>query len=241
MGTDSPGRITVVGTTVCIGLLLMAAGAWSSYSQWRVAESIGMIGPLRAALPMATDVMVVVATIISLSPHFTRGVSAYAQCIAIGGGFFSVGIGALHSLLPDQITSGWGWAKFVVSGVPPICMGLAIHLVAMIHVRDRATPTSALPVHEPAQETTPVIASAEVAKPPVVPSRVPGRPEWLQEGMNAKEAMFAYLDRCPETKGAELDRVVGKPYFNTVSGYGRKTRAEWQIKTGWRSETAIGE
>lgn len=49
---------------------------------------------------------------------------------------------------------------------------------------------------------------------------------WLQNGMTAKKAMFAYLDANPNASGAELDRVVG-PHFGTGPDYGRKKRAEW--------------
>lgn len=241
MGNSYPGRITVVGATVCIGLLLVAAAVWSSYSQFAVARSIGMIGPLCPALPLATDLMVLVATIVGLSPHFSPGVREYAKWIAIGGGFFSFGIGALHYLLPQVIApgTGWGWVKFLVGGIPSICMGLSIHLVAMIHARDRAHLPVAPPVVETVQESvkTPVPV---VTATPAVPQD-PDRPEWLQDGMKAKEAMFAYLVRRPETSGADLDRLVGMPYFGTKGGYGRKTRNEWVLRTGWRPPEAIGE
>lgn len=53
------------------------------------------------------------------------------------------------------------------------------------------------------------------------------RPDWLTDGMTARDAMFAYLDRYPETSGAQLDREVGVPLFETKPGYGRKIRGEW--------------
>jgi hypothetical protein len=244
MGTNYPGRITVVGTTVCIGLLLLAAGAWSSYSQAKVAHSIGMDGVLCAALPAATDLMVVTATIISLSPHFSSGVRVYAQWIAIGGGFFSFGIGALHSLLPPEIVAGWGWARFVVGGIPSLCMGLSIHLVAMIHARDRARQPVVPETVEDAQAIPVAAPIVEESAPDPMPASETrhdaGRPAWLKDGMNAKQAIFAYLEKRPEAKGPELDRVI-QQHFSTKNGYGRKTKREWALATGWRSDQeAVG-
>lgn len=55
------------------------------------------------------------------------------------------------------------------------------------------------------------------------------RPDWLKEGATAEQAMRTYLDRVdPAASGADLDRMVGVPYFGTTPGYGRKVRRSWQ-------------
>lgn len=54
------------------------------------------------------------------------------------------------------------------------------------------------------------------------------RPEWLAKDATAEQAMHAYLARNPQATGAELDREVGRPYFNTTDGYGRKVARKWR-------------
>jgi uncharacterized protein DUF2637 len=55
-----------------------------------------------------------------------------------------------------------------------------------------------------------------------------GRPDWLAPDATAQQAMESYLTRHPAATGAELDREVGRPYFNTTDGYGRKVAREWR-------------
>lgn len=64
----------------------------------------------------------------------------------------------------------------------------------------------------------------------------PERPEWLAPDATAQQAMEAYLARHPAASGAELDREVGRPYFNTTDGYGRKVAREWRSKQESRQE-----
>lgn len=62
------------------------------------------------------------------------------------------------------------------------------------------------------------------------------RPAWLAEGATAQQAMEAYLRLHPQAKGAELDREVGRPYFNTAEGYGRKVARMWREQQESRQE-----
>lgn len=55
------------------------------------------------------------------------------------------------------------------------------------------------------------------------------RPEWVEEGMNAQDAMFAYLNRHPTANGRELDEF-GAKFFNTSPDYGRRVRRTWLIQ-----------
>lgn len=55
------------------------------------------------------------------------------------------------------------------------------------------------------------------------------RPWWLAKDATAEQAMRAYLGKVnSEASGAELDRAVGAPYFNTAPGYGRKVARAWR-------------
>jgi hypothetical protein len=63
------------------------------------------------------------------------------------------------------------------------------------------------------------------------------RPEWLLPGMNAKDAMFAYLDRYPDATGAALDRF-GMRFLNTSKDYGRGVRRAWMER---QQEAAVNE
>lgn len=55
------------------------------------------------------------------------------------------------------------------------------------------------------------------------------RPTWLIEGATAEQAMRSYLANVDnEANGAELDREVGRPYFGTSDGYGRKVARTWR-------------
>lgn len=53
------------------------------------------------------------------------------------------------------------------------------------------------------------------------------KPEWVTDDMRAKDAMFAYLDRHPNTNGRELDEF-GARFFGTKKDYGRGVRRDWQ-------------
>ena len=55
----------------------------------------------------------------------------------------------------------------------------------------------------------------------------PEKPEWLTDGMTAREAMFAYLDRNPDATGADLDRF-GMAHLGTKKDYGRGVRRSWR-------------
>lgn len=52
------------------------------------------------------------------------------------------------------------------------------------------------------------------------------RPEWLTEGMTAKEALLAFFDNNPKATGADADRF-GAQHLNTKPSLGRKVRNEW--------------
>lgn len=55
------------------------------------------------------------------------------------------------------------------------------------------------------------------------------RPAWLTDKLlrgNAYEAMFAYLDRHPETGGLALSRWA-QQYFPITDDYGHKVRTRW--------------
>ena len=55
------------------------------------------------------------------------------------------------------------------------------------------------------------------------------RPGWLAEGATAEQAMHAYLGTVnADATGADLDRIVGVPYFGTTPGYGRKVKRAWK-------------
>jgi hypothetical protein len=63
------------------------------------------------------------------------------------------------------------------------------------------------------------------------------RPAWLIEGATAEQAMHAYLAAVnPTATGAELDRIVGVPYFGTTPGYGRKAARKWREQQESRQE-----
>lgn len=62
------------------------------------------------------------------------------------------------------------------------------------------------------------------------------RPEWLAPDATAQQAMESYLARHPTATGAELDREVGRPYFNTTDGYGRKVARMWREQQETRQE-----
>lgn len=55
------------------------------------------------------------------------------------------------------------------------------------------------------------------------------RPAWLVEGATAEQTMHAYLGTVDaNATGADLDRIVGVPYFGTTPGYGRKVARKWR-------------
>lgn len=63
------------------------------------------------------------------------------------------------------------------------------------------------------------------------------RPSWLAKDATAEQAMHAYLRNVDsEATGAELDRKVGAPYFNTAPGYGRKVARAWREQQENRQE-----
>ncbi|HET9144182.1 DUF2637 domain-containing protein [Actinophytocola sp.] len=63
------------------------------------------------------------------------------------------------------------------------------------------------------------------------------RPAWLIEGATAEQAMLAYLAQAKgDVTGAELDRVVGIPYFGTTPGYGRKIARKYREQQESRQE-----
>lgn len=63
------------------------------------------------------------------------------------------------------------------------------------------------------------------------------RPDWLLQGMSAKQGMYAYLDRYPDATGAVLDRF-GMRFLNTSKDYGRGVRRDWQKD---RQKLAVNE
>jgi hypothetical protein len=63
------------------------------------------------------------------------------------------------------------------------------------------------------------------------------RPAWLLEGATAEQAMHAYLATMDASAtGADLDRIVGVPYFGTTPGYGRKVARKWRDQNESRQE-----
>jgi hypothetical protein len=63
------------------------------------------------------------------------------------------------------------------------------------------------------------------------------RPAWLIEGATAEQAMHSYLGTVDASAtGADLDRIVGVPYFGTTPGYGRKVARKWREQQESRQE-----
>lgn len=110
------------------------------------------------------------------------------------------------------------------------------HLIGL--GRETETPTSLTPLAPPVAATAPAPppeAADEIEPATSTPVNVVGieqhtgydeRPEWVVEGMTAREAMFAYLDRHPTANGRELDEF-GAKFFSTKPDYGRGVRRAW--------------
>jgi len=90
--------------------------------------------------------------------------------------------------------------------------------------------TVATPAVTPPPAVEPVAVEPVAVEPPTPNNVVPfmdARPDWITDGMNAKSAMFAYLDRHPAATGADLDRF-GMRHLGTKRDYGRVVRREWE-------------
>lgn len=75
----------------------------------------------------------------------------------------------------------------------------------------------------------------------VIDLAVPARPEWVVEGMNAKDALFGYLDRHgPVGNAATLTRALRKWGYEVGGDYGRTMQNRWKRERGDR-QTASGE
>lgn len=109
--------------------------------------------------------------------------------------------------------------------------------VAAPEVPAAAIEAPSAPPQEPVlvqPEPEPVVLVASAIEAPV-PSNVvtlsgplefEQRPEWVEADMNAKQAMFALLNRYPQASGSDLDRF-GTQFFGTGKDYGRGVKREW--------------
>jgi hypothetical protein len=215
-------------------------------------------------LPLSVDGLLVVASITILyakrrnvdapvwsyiSVYTGIAISLSANYAAAAGGDIIAKL--LNILAPIALALTWELILWVLYGIPNSTPNPAQRR----HPQTAAT--SAVPSPAPVAATKPAPATPEKtvqqppreAKPaaPVVAGASPLhavpdiRPDWLTPELadNAKDAMFAYLDRHPSATGAQLDKFGGA-YLDTKPSYGRRVRSQW-IATKEDQKEAIGE
>lgn len=228
-------------TIIGVAVLMVALGAFSSFSQFQLAVTAGFPRELGWVLPVATDATAVVATRVFISPHYVSGIRNYAGGIVLVCVLGSFVGAAMHAVVPSGvITQGWEALRLTCGGAPSLCLAAVIHLASMLPSGRIAHAVSSAAVLTPAVEETvstqtidevvpetvpPAKSALHVVEPPPV-ERVAGAPDWLVDGMKAWQAMYAYMDRHPDTTVTALDRF-GVQYLNTSMGYASKIRRQW--------------
>jgi hypothetical protein len=131
--------------TAVAGVLLLAAGAFVlSYSALHaVAVAAGINPGLAGLYPLIIDGFLTIASLaaLHLRDHGPR-VTWYPW--ALLGGFFTVSVwcNALHAASRDGHVALTGTTAALVSAMPPIALGLAIHLLILMLRPTRALATS---------------------------------------------------------------------------------------------------
>lgn len=231
-------QVAVVAVTTASLLLVMGVGMTISYSHmfdWAVSNSEP---EWRAKLfPLSVDGSMIVASMIiyvDTRANRRRDWMAYGM-VGLGAGWSVLANVAHDWINPVAAKLIAGWPAFALFSIVELSRRFAQRVRTQADERRhaeakaarRVPPTSALPtqpfvvesvekdektVSEPLKLDAAQVEKAEF--------------EWLQSGMNARTAMFAYLDQHSKASGAELDRLVGAR-LGASEGYGRKMRVAW--------------
>jgi hypothetical protein len=237
------------GVALLAVLAVAGVGAAISYSHmfdW--AKINGDTGPheWRAYLfPISVDGAIVAASAVIYA-------DARAGRKADWLAYVTVSIGMAMSVTANVVHDQWrdDKAEWVIAGWPAVALGVGAELMFRFvrRVREHREALAEVAAEQEqarleAQEKAEARrrkreekASEDLAEEAaeIVQLRATGtdgaeRPGWLAEGATAEQAMRTYLSEVDSSaSGADLDRMVGTPYFGTAPGYGRKVRRSWQ-------------
>jgi len=137
-------------TVIAVCAAVMSFAAWSG-----LAVQVGMdqtIGPVRLGwlLPLSIDAYALVATRVWLMDRSvsdqTRALAGRTAAAAIALSFAGNALFHLVSVLDLQAWSGWWSVVVLVSGLPAVLFGQAVHLIVRMRSDQRSTDRSVVPV-----------------------------------------------------------------------------------------------
>jgi hypothetical protein len=231
-------RRIVISVAVVSALALAAVGGSMSYSHmfdWATAN--GEVGDHRwraQLFPVSVDgAVVMAATVIYADARMERVRDKLAYSIAMIGMAWSLGANILH----DWVAT---FAGKLIAAWPPIALAVSVELLVRFirRIREQSDEDARRAEKAAARTIKPAWTAPAAPKPTpatvVEPDEIAREvatltPEMMTAGWapadyeNAGAAMLGYLEKVnPDTIGADLDRLVGTPFFGIKPGRGRQ-------------------
>ncbi|MFE9335105.1 DUF2637 domain-containing protein [Streptomyces sp. NPDC006925] len=154
------------------GIVAAVAMAASAATLAELGHAVGWAGWLRWALPVAVDVLALVAGVAWLAAGVAPGARQLGRTLTLVSVAVSVLLNAIGHLVATRYMTPGPWLVIGVSAVPPLAAALAVHLTAAITAEaDAAEGDTPAPERDtaPAEVDTPV---SPTPRPAAVPAPV---------------------------------------------------------------------
>lgn len=231
-------RRVVICVAVASALCIAGVGGSISYSHmfdWATANGEIDAHRWRAQLfPVSVDGAILMATtVIYADARMERARDKLAYAVALSGMVWSIGANVGHdwiSPLAAKLIAGW----------PPIALAVSVELLVRFvkRIREQSDEDTRRAEKAAARAVKPAWTAPVAPKPEPAPVTEPDEitreaatltPEMEAAGWapddytNAGAAMLGYLEKVnPDTIGADLDRLIGTPFFKVKPGRGRQ-------------------
>jgi hypothetical protein len=177
------------GLIVGSSLVTSVAMAASAATLADLGSRVGWTSPLHWALPVAVDVLALVAGVAWLASGVSPAARKLGRTLTLVSVVVSVALNAISHLVATRYMSPGPWLVIAVSAVPPLAAALAVHLTAAITTPDLAkvgtaaevgrdtapSPVAArvspTPRPKPAPEASPLVICGGYLEIPAVPPR----------------------------------------------------------------------
>lgn len=158
------------GLIIGSGLVASVAMAASAATLADLGSRVGWVSPLHWALPVAVDVLALVAGVAWLASGVSPAARKLGCVLTLVSVVVSVVLNAISHLVATRYMTPGPWLVIAVSAVPPLAAALAVHLTAAITTPDPTDPGTAA---EPVRDTTPAVVVDRVSptpRPELVPA-----------------------------------------------------------------------
>ncbi|WP_197372410.1 DUF2637 domain-containing protein, partial [Streptomyces clavuligerus] len=123
---------TLLGGAVAVGAVAMAASAVTLAELGHAVGWVQWDGRLSWSLPVAVDLLALVAGAVWLSPGMTARSRSLARGITLGAVAGSVALNAIGHLVESGDMKVTPLLRIAVSAVPPLVAALVVHLVGVV-------------------------------------------------------------------------------------------------------------